>query len=459
VGSVRALDWGDKHQIGPVEREVFNAVESQPRVERAAGQRPVAKPSVHGRLLALQSVIGNRGFQRLTAKPAPARVVARYDTGEHAQFGDDRVVYVRGDVQITESEMIALGGDLYERPEDLNQADLAELRTLVALVRRDRNAYLHVGGAKHVSNAEWQDATKKGAHRTKSFVDLANDNATHYAPREKGSDKRDHKAEWERIHRQALDIAHTATTADDARRALAYNAFAAHFLTDAFAAGHLISKQDVIDFANADWRYDDTWGTLFKESRVTREIAERLLADPRSGPKLRGYKIRIASWGDMSLEKLSELLYGMADDHPELFWEPLVKLIHDSLGNRGVEVTNARGDGPWILPGDGSLEGSPETIRIGNAAVTQSEQNLVVAHATAGPLDYQTLFDRVWAYTPRPTEKGRLVIDRTVGRLGNPLNKKTPMLFADWVADHIDAIIAGLRQRDRLATPEEAESK
>jgi hypothetical protein len=406
---------------------------------------------ISANILALHTAIGNRNLQQVVA---PGRVLARYDTGEHAQFGLDRVVYVRGDVQITEQEMIALGGDLYERLEDIDQADLDELRKLVELVRRDRDAYLGVGGAAHVSNEAWQKATKPGPHRKKSFLELAEDNATHFAPREQGSDGRDHKAQWERMHRQALDIAHTARTVEEARRATAYNAFAGHFLTDAFSSGHLISKLDVVDFAKKNFDVDETWGTVIKETRFTREVATRLLEDPRSGPKLKQFKIRIVRWGDMDAEKLSELLYGTADDHPELFFGVYVKLIHDWLNEAGVEVANAHGD-TWTVFGDDFMAKSPDTLRIGNAAVEQSDRNLAVAHATPGPLDYQALFDKVWSYTPRPTERGSRLIDHTIARIGNPLNKHGAMKFADFVADHIDGVIDHLKDEQRLATEAE----
>jgi hypothetical protein len=404
------------------------------------------------------ATIGNRAVGRLLARE---RLLARYDTGEHAQFGSDQVVFERGDVKITEAEMVTMG-DLYERPEDMYQADVEELRRLVALVRRDKAFYLGTKGVEGVSNREWNEATPVGAHRTKTFIDLANENATHYGPRAGGVHGPDHKSEWERIHRQALDMAHTATTADQATRALAFNGFAAHFLTDAFAAGHLVAKDDVMDRARRSWDEIDTWGWFIKESAFTREAAERVLADPKAGPKLRQYRLRIAAYGEMTSERLSELLYGFSDTHPELFFETFIKMVHDELNHTTVEVDNARGDGPWMLPGDGDLATSPKTLEVGNAAVRASVANLELAHATSGPLDYQKLFARVWAYTPHPTKSGQAHVDDVVARLTDPAHRtETIDAFVKTVIKNIGTVIDELHdpKRNRLATPEELDQR
>jgi hypothetical protein len=280
--------------------------------------------------------------------------------------------------------------------------------------------------------------------------------AEHFAPREGGSDGRDHKAEWERVHRQALDIAHTATTRADAERAVAYNAFAAHFLTDAFAAGHMVSKADVMERSKANFCYDDSWGVFVKESRFTRAVARGLLVHPKAGPKLKARQIHIVhGWQEIDEENLSELLYGFARKEPDIFFESFIKILHDFLNESGIEVTNRRGDGPWMTYGDDFLARTPETLRIGNAAIEQSDQNLMLAHATKGPLDYQAFFDRVWAYVPFPTAKGEHVISWGIMHRTNPLNDKTITPFVDFAADHIDEIIAGMRDRHNLSTAED----
>src|SRR4249920_1898810 len=109
------------------------------RVPNGAGRAQAAPPE--SGVSGLAAVIGNRALSRLVESGAlRARLLARYDTGEHTLFGGDDVVFVKGEVKITEREMLTLG-DLYERVDDVYQADVDELKTLVGLIRRDRDAY------------------------------------------------------------------------------------------------------------------------------------------------------------------------------------------------------------------------------------------------------------------------------------------------------------------------------
>jgi hypothetical protein len=415
--------------------------------------------------------------------PAPARaptvVLSRYDTGEHALFGDDRVVFTRGDVQITEAEMITMG-DLYARPEDMYQADLDELRTLVRLVREDRDAYLGKAGAAHVSNDQWERATPHGPHRQKSFLELADENATHFAPSSHGHmwdwhTARDHKAEFQRIHKQALDMAHAATTQDELQKALAFNAFAGHFLTDAFAAGHMVPKQDIIERAERAFTRMDTWGWLVKENAFSRRVAETVLADPRARA-LRQYWIRIVNWHEMSAEHLSELLYAFAHDdtYKSKFYNTFVKVVHDELNKTGVEVTNAHKDGPWTVHGDErllpagthanaarDLYANSMTLKVGHQAVQESAANALAAYFTPGRIDYQANFDRVWAYAPRPTAAGWQHINDVQDRLLDPSRPEAVKAFAEVVLAHVDLLIRTLNDPkvDRLESDDEVHGR
>jgi hypothetical protein len=401
--------------------------------------------------------LSNRALARYARQPRI--VLARFDTGEHALFGTDRVVFVRGDVSVTESDMLTMG-DLYERPEDMYQADVAELRELVKLIRQDREHYRGVKGVKSITNKRWSQATPKGPHRKKTYMDLAKENATHYAPRAQG-DGRDNKAEWERIHRQALDIMHAAKTPGDKQRAEAYNAFAGHFLTDAFSAGHLIAKQDVVERARRNWDAQETFFSVFKETVFTRAVARGVLKHKDAGPKLRPLYIRIVDWQKISEVNLSELLYQIGDtaEYRKDFFDTFVKVIHDLLNKTGVEVDNARGDGPWTLYGDQHLDKSPETLRIGQAAFQESWVNLMEAEVNPGPLDYRKLFKQVWDYTPKPTAAAQAWIDNIVVKAADPSTAESISLYTEMLAEHVDDMIEELGKVDRLGTEAEVEKK
>jgi hypothetical protein len=74
-------------------------------------------------------------------------------------------------------------------------------------------------------------------------------NVKHFAPPNpafaavSGKSTEDHKTEWEANHKVAVQT----SQAGDRDKALATNAFADHFLTDAFAAGHIFNKPDVME--------------------------------------------------------------------------------------------------------------------------------------------------------------------------------------------------------------------
>ena len=438
--------------------------------------------SLHGSALSeLAPFVGNRALSRLVQSGAlSGRVLARYDTGEHTMFGGDDVVFVKDDVKITEREMLTLG-DLYERVDDVYAADVGELRTLVALIRRDRDAYLGLNNARSVSNSEWEAATPQGAHRSKTFLDLAAENDTHFAPATSGhawdwKTAKDYKAEWRRIHKQALDLARGAKTAADRQRAYAFNAFAGHFLTDAFSAGHMINKQETIARAKASWDGLETQYWIFHENEFTKKVAEAVLADPVAGRQLRKYWIRIVDWHEMSAEHLSELLWQFAnnDEYREKFYDNFVKSVHDELSDTGIQVSNPRGDGPWVLRGDthlmpddpkttskdkyeASRDSSENTLRVGRAAFAQSVKNISEAVGSTQPLDYEKLFERVWAYVPRPTAKGDSHIREVSDRLLNLRNPEAIKTFARIVANNVDLLIRKLNDPsvDRLESPDE----
>ncbi|SEU37554.1 hypothetical protein [Stigmatella erecta] len=125
---------------------------------------------------------------------------------------------IRPGLTLTYGEVVALAGDYYGTPEELSE----ELTPAVAdairgVTPQDEGTFLlntHRG---------WFD-----------YVNLANENQDHFAPRS-----------WARYalhHQEALLLA----LDKDLDAALVRNAFADHFLTDAFASGHLRVPRDLL---------------------------------------------------------------------------------------------------------------------------------------------------------------------------------------------------------------------
>jgi hypothetical protein len=427
-------------------------------------------PGHQSRILGLRSAAGNRAIaEALGLEPRGGpRVLARYDTGEHAQIGSDKIVTVNG-VQITEAEMTAMG-DLYETPYAMYRADPDELKAVVRDIRADTRHYLKQEGGVDVSDETWEKDTeitnkKRGEHVKNTYTELAKKNSTHFAPNYSGKTGHDHKSEWELWHRQALDLAKSAksSTGSVDEKALVVNGFASHFLTDAFAAGHLIPKDDTMALLREIWDLHKQTSTtvigiIFNETTFTQAVAKIVLGDAGVRKKLDQYQMKLIAWGDIDEERFSEFIYQFAKREPEIFFDLFIKLVHDDLNDTRVQVTNARGDSPpWMLPGDGSLASSPETLTIAKAAVEESYINLDIAATTTGPIDYAGAFQRVWAYTPIPTDAGLAHITEVCRELLNPDHPKCQNRFAGVIIKKIDLIISELVAKDPpvLATKED----
>ena len=379
-------------------------------------------------------------------------VLHRYESGEDAQAGEaTRKVTING-VTMDEGDLIALG-DLYEKPEDIYKANAAELQALVTLIERDKKFYSGKGGTP-VSNTEWAAATAKRP-KDQQYLELAKRNDTHFAPRASGASggKGDNRSEWRKYHQQAIEatIAWTAggkTGVPD--EATVLNGFAAHFLTDAFSAGHLVNKDDAMDKAKTTWKTQSFSGLIFKESAFTKGVAHQVLADPTVAALMAKKELNEAAWGPVSEQRFSEFIYQMADSKPDLFFNAFARLIHDQLNesindpSKALEVTNAKGD-TWNLSGDETLSKSPKTLQLMQAAVAQSYSNLEAAAKLIGtPADLEPYFKAVWDYTPKPSAAGQKTLDTVVSTFTDPKDTKTVDAFAALAIKQIDTLVAEL---------------
>jgi hypothetical protein len=387
------------------------------------------------------------------------RVLGRYEAGEHAQTGDAaRVVTISG-VKLNEGDLVALG-DFYEKPEDIYKAPAAELQKLVDLIERDKKAYLGVGGVKPVSNAEWADATK-GRPVSQQYLELAKRNDPHFAPRASGQPggQGDHKAAWRQHHSDALSKTLESTASGKTgvpEEAVVLNGFAAHFLTDAFAAGHLVNKDDAMQKAQAMWTTQKFDGWYFKESDFTRKVAAQVLADRGVAATMSTKELKMVVWDDVTPDRFSEFIYQMASTKPGLFFNAFGRLIHDKLNESikdpksSVEVTNNRGD-TWTLSGDETLARSPESLRIMREAVAMSYRNLeAVAKLNTTPPSFEPYFNAVWDYTPRPTPAGKKAIDDVVSTYTDPKDARTVDAFAKLAIVQIDTLVSELTAQGYL---------
>ncbi|MGZ5265860.1 MAG: eCIS core domain-containing protein [Caldimonas sp.] len=236
-------------------------------------------------------------------------------------------------VALTPGEIIALSGDFYAGPDaiagaarkPLGQAgDKNEIDQLKEAIGKERKGQLDD------PNQTYESIT--GGR----YLQLAKMNDTHFAPL--------NRVEWRRLHDQAL--AEAAAAGKDVaalNHALLVDASGGHFLTDAYASGH-----------------------LFRKNELLAAIQLHLASNPlrTENPEAQTYAAIVT-------------MSGNAD-------QLVLKNIHDRMNHEGFEITNGRGM-KWRSFGDALLAKAPDTQRIAALAVFTSRQQVYAAQRGEKP--------------------------------------------------------------------------
>lgn len=193
-------------------------------------------------------------------------------------------------------------------------------------------------------------------------------------------------------HERAIAAAYQAGAAgrsiDDA---MIVEAMGQHFLTDAFAAGHVTTpRQAIVEH----WRrrYPD-FGTQFVD-KLVRDVAHRLDADA----SLLSAAIPAGVFASGVRAKVTEALAGKP--LPTL-GDLLGSIAHDHDNHGGVRVVNDLG-WRWTAYGDSHLGVSPDDPREGTSE--RSHQDVVVAAVAAGCDDVRTAFSLGQAHARSPLD-------------------------------------------------------
>jgi hypothetical protein len=396
-------------------------------------------------LRGLAQTHGNRYVQRLLATcamahPSAAPALQRYEAGEHAQFGGktgkQKNVTVNG-VTMTYGEMIAMA-DLFESFEQMKTADPKQIEALVKLIQED------AAKPSSVTPAKWHEAT--GGR----YLDLAEKNTAHFAPSDEllvpargGTVGQDHKAAWEAHHLAALQLAQQGKKDE----ALALNAFGDHYLTDAFAAGHLVNKPDVMTHFRIALGTDTAFFDAVAKIAWADSTVSSLLSQYEPVKK---YEVEWAPDFRPNIhnaERFSFLLQEIYKQRPDALVGVIVRLVHDRLNDfpGGIEVKNAFET--WNLPGDATLDSDTKqkTLEYGRKAVGRSQQNVLGAVGLVGPLDLPALFQAVWDFVPRPTKwTGYEAVREVVDQRTDPANQDVIAEMAKLLIKNITVIVAKL---------------
>jgi hypothetical protein len=430
-------------------------------------------------VLTLQRGAGNRAAGAVMAQRR-TRALQRFDTGEHAQAGPEEIVHVNG-VEFERRQLVTMG-DFYATADDMMKAPPDELRKLKADIEKQTKHYKGEPGGEDTSQGQWEKDTE-GRPKGERYLDLASKNDTHFGPGQ-FSGGLDHKTTWEENHRRALwevrMAARGAPTSSIAvpERAKLINDFGSHFLTDAFAAGHLIAKADMMHAAQASFEsLDHTRGlfTAFENlftslytNAFTDEVASIIMGNPKAREKLDLYELKFIMFREIDEERFSELLYQLPGKEHDLFYSAFVKAVHDPLNEsikrepgkpvQPIVVTNEHGDGPWELPGDVTLSLSPKTLEVMNAALAQADANMleVASLPLPGPDDPLDIgfamqvphyLKRVWDYTPQPTLPSLEIMNDIFKEGTETASLITAQRFAAVGLDNLDIVISKLVEK------------
>jgi LysM repeat protein len=335
-------------------------------------------------------------------------------------------------------------GDFFATPADMAAAKPAEIKAIAELIRRER-------GGKPVTTEEWEKAT--GGR----YLKLAEANTTHFAPPNAsfvavsaaGTAGPNHKAEWEKHHAAALK----ASQAGKRDEALMTNAFADHFLTDAFSAGHLANKLDLMERfkgqLTTDAKGEFTATSLAFFDGVAKDAFTGDVKKEFSLYETVEYKGVIFRPNIDSESRFSSLLQAIHQEEPGLLANAVAKGVHDRLNTLpgGLPVENNKGD-KWALSGDGTL--NTATRDVARRAVAQSQLNVLSSIGSTGSINTAELFKRVWEFTPRPDAAG-------AKQLVSEINKGTEINSADLraamvklIKENYKLIIAELVKRNKL---------
>jgi N-acetylmuramoyl-L-alanine amidase len=404
-------------------------------------------------------------------RPAQAYAEPLFDTGEHVLTGgdlypDQLLVGQAPGVLFSYGELVAMG-DLYANPDQMMGADSGELGALKKLI--DRSTAFYRGGKKDgsldVSNDEWDRAT--GGR----YLKLAEDNYEHFSPNTLLTDSvatsankhGNNKSAWEWWHQRAIEEAQKMAL-DPANQNVSYipvypliiNAFGDHFLTDAFASGHLINKEVMIAYFKANFFSGGSLNSAGDDffDRVADAAWVSPVSDKFSVLETVDTPVCAFGWcidwhpNIDSKSRFKSLLTAAAAAEPEKIANFAVKALHDRLNRDGIEVVNGAGDGPWTLHGDGYLDST--TLAVMRKAVQRSVDDLSDPSIFVSNINFGPFFDRVWAYVPRLTTTSAPILKDLIREYTDPKSRTLSTAAADIIRSQVDSMIKVLLDSGKL---------
>jgi len=403
------------------------------------------------------------GVSRASSNTLPDYAEPFYGTGEHVRSGSNlypnqlNVGQAPG-VIFSYGEIIAMA-DLFATVDQMQAASAAELQGIKAQIQRSL-AHYSPGTMPRPTDPDTEDWRRVTGGR---YLRLAEDNYEHFAPNvlfrsdafaSSVSRHGDHKSAWEIYHLRAIREVQAMNLgpADPLKSnwPLVVNAFGDHFLTDAFAAGHIFNKAAISDLFTANFYSGGKLtgaGEAFMKT-VANKAFRGALADKFS--VLETGEPYFLWWNPNinSASRFADLLIGIANAEREKIANLAVKALHDKLNKGGIEVTNGLGATPWLLTGDDHL--TTKSLGYMQAAVQASVANILdpairVQGFVPGPH-----LAKVWAHVPILTPASADWLRRLAPTFINPSSGELADAASNLLFNEVDQLIKELLDRKIL---------
>jgi hypothetical protein len=358
-----------------------------------------------------------------TVEKAGAERVQCFEGGEHMQLGTEGFEHAGikggltvGKVTAEPGLFTALQGDFYGGSWSDLEADCTDkpdgVYKLLGVLTREQG----LRAAHYADPAHNKEPDSDGAIIIASFglrakyLEYASDNASHFGEKSPAAEKKFEQlkddnpayaaeigtaeanfganvAEYLRLHMDALGRAHKdACDRKPADVALAMDAGATLFLTDAFASGHMRTPRDAMK---------TEYAAVFhaRGRQKVEALVDEHIPDEIDVPAALGLGVIEAHLPDGA--RPPPLLLASVKAHIKASLYPIVdslssklaeqaanfgaKSLHDADNQGGLKVHNARG-GRWTATGDHALKKEEENVKIAEEAVGASAKHTKVVY-------------------------------------------------------------------------------
>lgn len=239
------------------------------------------------------------------------------------------------------------------------------------------------------------------------YADIGLDNSDHFAPPSDGLAPAGSPNFLGQI-REHLGKAHEQATSGDLNGALVTAGWGGHYIADAFSAGHMVNKDEIM--ATADTNLKGNAAATFAVA------ADHIMANGQE---------QLSTWRQRTPLGLAPIdapllrrLYALTNVYMHsAITGAITKAIHDELsGDPGRPIVEVSSMGEtWLMGGDGNLDETSE--RIGKDIIQWVYDALAGQAESSNFIKADAMIGWVEKHLPKPTTDGQATIDGIVSRV------------------------------------------